>query len=61
MEGEIKERWQELCEQAVVEQDPDKLMELTKEINALLEDKEQRLHNARTAKPPNLESDGHAA
>ena len=61
MQGETKERWQNLCEQAAVEQDPERLMELTKEINALLEDKEQRLHNLRTVKLPNVESDGHAA
>ena len=60
MDGEIKERWQKLCEQAAVEQDPETLLELTKEINALLDAKEQRLQNARTAKP-NVESDSHAA
>jgi len=61
MEGEIKERWQKLCEQAAVEHDPERLMELTKEISALLEDKEQRLHKTRAIKLPNIESDGHAA
>lgn len=38
-----KERWQELCEQAQNEQDPDKLIELAKEINRLLEAKGNRL------------------
>jgi len=32
-----------LCEQAANEQDADKLMELVKEINRLLEEKESRL------------------
>jgi hypothetical protein len=32
-----------LCEQAATEQDPDKLMELVREINRLLEEKESRL------------------
>ncbi|HXF11864.1 MAG TPA: hypothetical protein VN517_01830 [Terriglobales bacterium] len=32
-----------LCEQAAVEQDPAKLMDLIKEINKLLEEKERRL------------------
>lgn len=32
-----------LCEQAANEQDPDKLMELVREINRLLEEKELRL------------------
>ena len=33
------ERWKSLCEQASVEQDPQKLIELIKEINYLLEAK----------------------
>ena len=32
-----------LCEQAALEQDPEKLMQLVVEINRLLEEKEQRL------------------
>jgi hypothetical protein len=32
-----------LCEQAANEQDPDKLMQLVREINRLLEEKERRL------------------
>jgi hypothetical protein len=32
-----------LCEQAALEQDPEKLMELVSEINRLLEEKEKRL------------------
>ena len=42
-----KERWQELCALAAVEQDPDKLMELVKEINELLNEKEARLKSNR--------------
>jgi hypothetical protein len=41
--GNAKERWRELCERASVEQDPDKLLELVKEINQLLEEKRTRL------------------
>jgi hypothetical protein len=37
------ERWLYLCQQASVEQDPDKLLVLIKEINDLLEAKEARL------------------
>ena len=47
MQGERGERWRKLCEQAAVEQDPDKLLELTKEIVQLLEEKERRLHQQR--------------
>jgi len=43
MQGEKKERWMVLCAQAAVEQDPEKLMELVREINDLLEEKERRL------------------
>ena len=38
-----KARWMELCEQAAVEQDPKKLMELVAEINRLLLEKEKRI------------------
>jgi hypothetical protein len=38
-----KARWMELCEQAAVEQDPKKLMELVTEINRLLLEKERRV------------------
>jgi len=41
MQGETKERWQKLCEQAATEQDPDQLMALIREICQMLEDKEK--------------------
>jgi hypothetical protein len=47
MQGETGEHWKQLCAQAAVEQDPQKLLELTQEINRLLEAKEQRLLNQR--------------
>ena len=37
-----KERWRERCELAAVEQDPQKLHELVREIIRVLEAKEQR-------------------
>jgi hypothetical protein len=43
MIGENKERWQELCELAEKEQDPDQLIALIREINQLLEEKQSRL------------------
>lgn len=43
LKGEQKEYWMHLCEQAANEQDPQKLMELVREITRLLEAKEQRL------------------
>ena len=43
MKGQTAERWWTLCEQAAMERDPVKLLELATEINRLLEEKEQRL------------------
>jgi hypothetical protein len=43
MQGETRERWQRLCEQAANEKNPERLMALIEEINQLLEAKEQRL------------------
>jgi hypothetical protein len=39
---EEKERWVELCEQAAVEQDPQRLVELVREIIQLFEEKRKR-------------------
>jgi hypothetical protein len=46
MQGAIKERWWMLCEQAANEQNPERLMALVKEINDLLEKKQDRLDHA---------------
>jgi hypothetical protein len=43
MQGEKKELWMELCKQAAVEQDPEKLLKLVTEINRLLYEKQKRL------------------
>jgi hypothetical protein len=43
MKGETREAWEQYCAQAAVEQNPDKLLELVKEINRMLEEKEIRL------------------
>jgi len=52
MQSKTKERWLELCEQAAVEQDRVKLLELAKEINRLLQEKENRLAKLLSAKDP---------
>jgi hypothetical protein len=44
MQGETKERWMQLAEQAATEQDPNKLMALVKEIDELLARKQNRLN-----------------
>ena len=43
MKNETGGRWRMLCEQAAAGQDQEKLIELAKEINRLLEEKEGRL------------------
>jgi hypothetical protein len=40
---EKQERWRTLTEQAAIEQDPERLLDLIREINRLLEEKEDRL------------------
>jgi len=40
---EKTERWFHLCQQAAIEEDPDKLLALVQEINDILEYKERRL------------------
>ena len=49
MEGETRERWEQLCQLAAREQDPNRLLELVSEINRLLSEKEQRLRQHREA------------
>jgi hypothetical protein len=46
MEGKTGELWKELCAQAAIEQDSQKLLELVKEINRLLDEKQERLNKA---------------
>ena len=43
-----KEQWIRLCEQAAVEQNPARLLELIQEIDSLLAEKEQRLKRQRS-------------
>ena len=44
MKDQTRERWQLLCEQAAVEQDPQRLMALIREIDQLLREKQERLN-----------------
>jgi hypothetical protein len=50
---ENKERWREFCEQAAVEQDPKKLLDLTRQINDLLLGKQHRLEGEASPDKPN--------
>ncbi len=49
MQGIVKEQWIQLCEQAAVEQDSEKLLVLVEEINRMLEEKERRLQRGLAA------------
>jgi hypothetical protein len=44
---ENPERWMELAQLAAIEKDPDKLLELVREINRLLLEREARLASLR--------------
>jgi hypothetical protein len=50
MQGETREQWMQLCQRASTEQDPDKLVQLVREINNLLEEKRVRLNRAEADK-----------
>jgi hypothetical protein len=45
MIDQSQEEWFKLCEQAAVEQDPEKLLALTREICRLLDEREKTLKN----------------
>jgi hypothetical protein len=51
VKGETRELWITLCEQAAVELDPLRLLELVKQINDLLEQKERRLKEKQLKEP----------
>jgi len=53
MKDEIRERWEKLCQQAAVERDHNKLMELIEEINYLLEAREKQLVGPEQEAPEN--------
>jgi hypothetical protein len=50
MQGEAKEHWLELAEQAANEQNPAKFMKLIEEINRILAAKEDRLQEKERSK-----------
>ena len=53
LRGETKERWRELCERAVVEQDPDRFLTTIQELLQELEESEQiALQRNRVRVPP---------
>jgi hypothetical protein len=49
MQGERHDHWMQLCQQASIEQDPEKLIKLIQQINNLL--KEKHMHLSKNEKP----------
>jgi hypothetical protein len=43
MEHKIRERWEELCERALVEHDPKKFLAIIEELNQVLEERHKQL------------------
>ncbi len=52
MRDETKERWKELCERAVVEQDPDRFLTTIEELLQALEEREEMAAQRRVRVPP---------
>ena len=51
MQGEKEGSWLELCRQAAVERDADRLVGIVNQINRMLYEKEQRLKKERQTDP----------
>jgi len=47
MDGKTGELWRKFCEQAAMEENAEKLLQLAQEINRLLDEKEVRLQKLR--------------
>jgi hypothetical protein len=55
MNDKTKERWFQLCEQASVEQNPDRLLKLVNEITRILDEKNRRVQRS---SPPDSSETG---
>jgi hypothetical protein len=52
LRDETKERWRELCERAIVEQDPDRFLTTIEELLQVLEEREEITAQRRVRVPP---------
>ena len=52
MRGETKERWRELCERAIAEQDPDRFLATIQKLLEALEDREDRRRGVTVVRMP---------
>jgi hypothetical protein len=50
MQGKVKEDWIQLCEQGAIEQDPERMIVLLRDLNRMLDEKEMRLQRERAAR-----------
>ena len=50
MQGKVKEEWIVLCEQVAIEKDPARMIVLVRELNRMLDEKEERLQRERAAR-----------
>ena len=55
LRGKTKERWREICERAVIEQDPDRFVATIQELLQVLEDDEERRPSATGLQEPPCE------
>lgn len=53
MQGKVKEEWVQLCERVAIERDPERMIELVRELNRMLGEKEQRLEHKESKTPLN--------
>jgi hypothetical protein len=58
MKNEMKEQWLQLCEQAALEQDSERLLKLIKEISRMLDEKNGRLQQYSRPKHPHAKTHG---
>jgi len=59
MEGPTEERWRELAAQAVMEQDPAAFNKLIRELNDILEEKQDRINELRNEQRATRAALGH--
>jgi hypothetical protein len=50
MQGKVKEDWMLVCEQVAIEQNPERMMALLRELNRMLDEKEERLKREHAAR-----------
>ena len=52
MRDETKERWRELCERVIAEQDPDRFVATIQELLEVLDDREEQQRGVKAVRMP---------